>query len=504
MNCDILIVGCGPTGAVLANLLGGLGCRVVVLEQAAEVHSIPRATHIDEETQRNFLATGLMPRLTPFTAPFGSLDVYDHRGRHVFTERLADRASPHGYSESCFFHQPAFEEILREGLARFPHVTILAPAVANRLHEHDGGVTVEADVGGERQTFRARWVVGCDGGRSFVRKSLGTEMESLAPRRPWIIVDTLLKDPTDAARLPPAFRYLLETERLTLYAHGFGLNRRWEFQLRPDESPPDDDTVRRWVARYVDLSRIEITRIAEYAHHSLVAREWRVGRVLLAGDAAHMMPPSAGQGMCSGVRDAVNLAWKLERVVRGADARLLDTYVAERRPHVCAILGGALFISRCLTGDTRLQRWWRLQHLRALGLVPWFRRRARRLATPRPPLAGGCLTALSPVCGHFLPQPFQETERLDERLDDRLGYRFALVARPDVLSPEEIAWAEARGIAVLTRGRDLPDESGVLGAWFGAHRLEFALVRPDKIVFAAGPRVRLAAARQEWDQWMNG
>jgi 2-polyprenyl-6-methoxyphenol hydroxylase-like FAD-dependent oxidoreductase len=328
---DIAIVGCGPTGLVLATLLGQLGCRVCVLERDEEVQPVARATHIDEETLRNLQATGLMHELLPHTQPFGRFEIVDAAGRRLLRAEVASPPFVDGYDGSRYFDQPAFERILRAGLRRYPSVVLETGAAALDVEDAGSHAVVRARTPRGESEILARWVVGCDGGRSLVRRAIGSQMRSFAPRRRWLIVDTVLRDPSSARLLPDCFQYVLEERGLSIYAHGFGQNRRWELELPAAAPVPSDEEVVRWLARRVDPALLRIVRIAPYTHNASVATRWRVGRVLLAGDAAHMMPPSTGQGLCSGVRDATNLAWKLHRVVTGlADERLLDTYQQER------------------------------------------------------------------------------------------------------------------------------------------------------------------------------
>jgi 3-(3-hydroxy-phenyl)propionate hydroxylase len=326
-------------------------------------------------------------------------------------------------------------------------------------------------------------------------------MEEIAPKRPWLIVDTLLRDMDDADLLPGCFRYVLARERLTVYAHGIGPNRRWEFQLGDHEAIPSREEVLRWVSTFVDPARLEVTRIVPYAHTSLLAKRWRVGRVLLAGDAAHMMPPSAGQGMCSGIRDAVNLAWKLHRVLAGmARAGLLDSYGRERGPHVRDILAGTLFINRRLEAETPFQRWRRRQELRLVMALPRLAEYFRRQGLRRPRIRDGFLDAASQLAGHPFPQFDAGRDEAARRLDDLIGYRFALVAAPDALSATDLDWAASRAVGVWRPGVDFADTNGRVTAWMRDRRIAFALVRPDRCIFAAGASSALQRAREAFDR----
>jgi 3-(3-hydroxy-phenyl)propionate hydroxylase len=331
-------------------------------------------------------------------------------------------------------------------------------------------------------------------------------MDSLAPPRRWVLVDARLRDPDDARRLPPGFRYLLDPRRLTIYAHGIGENRRWEFETV--DGDPDDATVLGWVSPFFDPARLEVLRFARYARLALLARRFRVGRVLLAGDAAHMMPPSAGQGLCSGVRDAVNLAWKLARVVRGASpSSLLDSYERERRAHVRGTLDHTLFLARRLEADTALERLVRGLSLRAIGALWPLRAALRPMVLPPRQAPDGFFDAASPLAGRHLPQVRLHAPGAPDadgdaavRLDDAIGYGAALLlARDAVAPPEVLAWARARGIQVGQLERDLVETEGRLGRFLAIRDAAFALVRPDRLVFGAGALSSLPRVRAAWD-----
>lgn len=503
---DVVIIGCGPTGVVLATLLGQLGCKVLVIEREPDIYPIPRAAHIDEETQRNFQATGLMAQLSQHMAPFGFIDFVDEKGMVLAEDKVRIAKNPHGYVGSCYFDQPAFERILRDGLARYPKVVVRTGVKAERIEEHGDGITVFARSLDDDSplAFRASWLVGCDGGQSLTRSVLGLEMESFAPKRRWLIVDTRLKDMGDAALLPNRFRYVLNPERLTIFANGIGANRRWEFQLSDGEEMPNEANVLRWVSPFIDPKRLDVTRIISYSHNSLVAKHWRIGRVFVAGDAAHMMPPSAGQGMCSGVRDAMNLAWKLASVISGqAKTELLDSYGQERRPHIIQILKGTLFLSERLQAHTAFQRWWRKFQLQTFSAAPPLQQIFRRLTLRRPPLQTGFIEKVSRLAGQHLPQVKIERKGTEVLLDDLLGYRFALLVKPELLTDSTSDWASRRNIGVWQLGTDLADQQDELSRWMEMENLDFVLVRPDRYIFGAGLMGRLAQTQASFEGWQN-
>lgn len=507
---EVMIIGCGPTGVTLANLLGELGCSVTVLERDTEVYPIPRATHIDEETQRNFQATGLMAQLASFTQQFGVMQFVDEKGGVLFEETIQDRRSLHGYSGSCFFDQPAFERVLRDGLSRFPRVSLQTGVQVQGIEERSDGVTVFAKrlSDGALLQFQSAWVVGCDGGQSLTRESIGVPMDSFAPKRRWVIVDSLLKDPADARLLPDKFQYVFDRARLTILAYGFGANRRWEFQVNDGEKWPDDADVLRWVSAFIDPQRLNITRIVPYSHNSLVAQRWRVGRVFLAGDAAHMMPPSAGQGMCSGIRDAINLAWKLAAVVMGAaNVKLLDSYAEERRPHNIAVLKSALFISDRLQADDAFERWWRKFQAQVISVAPPLQALLRHLSMRRPPLQVGFVERASRLAGLHIPQVRVEWQGQEALLDDVFGYRFALLVKSEALTAsntESITeWAARRGVGFWRLGVDVVEQDGALEQWLNGAKADFVLARPDRCIFGAGAMSQFPQIQASFDAWWS-
>lgn len=455
---DVIVIGCGPTGAVLALLLARQGLHITVIERD-DVFAVPRATHVDEETLRNFQLTGLIDELLPYTQPFGTMQVIKN-GKVLLQEEIIQPQAEHGYKGSRFFDQPAFEHIMRAALQAMPNVELIIGEEAKAITQEGALVILTTN----SNSYTAKYAVGCDGGRSIVRQQLNIGMKALEPARDWIIVDSILKDTKDAILLPDKFCYYLEKERLTINAHGFGHHRRWEFQLQPGEAQPANDTVKQWVANYINLDKIDITRIAKYAHNSLVAERWQAGNIFLAGDAAHMMPPSAGQGLCSGVRDAVNLAWKLGGVIKGTAApTLLATYEHERKAHLYQILKRTLFFGRQLNGDAALQRVIRNLRLRVIDGLPMLKNFLRnKFNTPTRLVVANNNHIL---CGQHLPQ-FGNS-------DDAIGYRHALIAKANGLTPTELSEANAKGWAVV---------QGIYDEWLTKTGVSKITVRPDKII----------------------
>jgi 3-(3-hydroxy-phenyl)propionate hydroxylase len=379
---DIAIVGLGPTGATLANLCGMWGLRTVVYERSLAPYPQPRACHLDAEVARIFQHLGFEDDMQRLLTMSAGMEYVDADGRTLFTFEGFEREPLLGWHEDYVFIQPELDAMLRAGLDQYQHVAV-----------HLGHEAPPLD----QLRSMARYVVACDGAASRVREQLDITLIDLGFDERWLVADLMLRQIGEPP-LPGIIQQVCDRRRLATFVPSHGAHRRWEFRLAVDEQVPD---VWRLVAPWgVTEDNADLTRAAAYRFHALVAERWRDGNVILAGDAAHQMPPFMGQGMCSGIRDAANLAWKLAEVVHdGADPALLDTYESERRSHVEAtttlsIEAGTLLSRLATDPAARPQpdtpdpmRWSRLPGLDLGGEFP---------------------------VGHQVPQP----DRLDESLPD--------------------------------------------------------------------------------------
>jgi 3-(3-hydroxy-phenyl)propionate hydroxylase len=489
---DVAIVGCGPAGVVLAGLLGQAGHTVQVCDRLPDVHQIPRAIALDHEILRVFQQLGVIDAVRPHVEPFTNSEFFGVDGQLIRRMTMVAPPYPQGHTPSVVFTQPPVERILRARLAQLPGVRLALGLEMTGFTQDAGGVTLRHADG---SSVRARYAVACDGGASGMRAALGIPLDDLGFDEPWLVVD-LLVNPRGLAKLPATSVQYCEPERPCTLVIGPGNHRRWEISLQPGEDPAEAATAKRtWqlLARWLTPDDAELWRQSSYRFHALVASRWRAGRVFLAGDAAHMQPPFLGQGMCQGVRDVANLAWKLSAVlhntVQGAAAeRLLDSYGQERQAHV-----------RELTS-----------RIKAVGAVVCERdvararaRDARLLAdchgvvqdTPRqdilPALSTGLLHA-SPGAGTLFPQPRMGPGPAGGMLMDQLfgcGWR--------LLGDGRLAAEVPAGITLIDLDRT-PEAEGVVAAWLQRHGVRAALVRPDHYTYgsaadAAGLQALLAA-----------
>lgn len=472
-DCDVLVVGLGPVGDVLAGLLKTQGLSVIAIDREADIFPLPRAAAFDQEIMRIFQMIGAAEAIAPLCRVPATYQFQTAGGEVLLDFPVPDGPGKWGWAATYLLHQPGVERALRGRLGAIG-VDVRTGTAFTTLAQDEDGVTVTVIGADGAYDIRARYVVGCDGAWSPVREAFGTPLFDYGFDEPWLVIDAIVKDGDD---LPQIAMQICDPARPTTFLRMSGDRYRWEFMLKPGEDPTEiasDASIAALLAPWDVVHRIEIERRATYRFHALVAERWRDGRILIAGDAAHQMPPFAGQGMCSGIRDAANLAWKLAAVMRGdADEALLDTFQAEREPHVRAIIETAIEMGRTvcvLDPDAAAARDAAMLARKASG--------AQDVTTDYPPLAGGCLTD-TPGAGMLFVQPLADAQRLD----DVLGAGAWLIGRdlPPVRSVRAVALDDPALAAFAPE----------IDAWREAYGAAAVLVRPDRHVFGTGDAATL-------------
>jgi 3-(3-hydroxy-phenyl)propionate hydroxylase len=482
---DVAIVGFGPVGATLAHLLGMQGIDTVVIERQPETWHLPRAVHFDDEIMRVFQWIGVADRLLPLLRVNVGMRFVDPAGNLLLDWPRPQEESALGWHPSWRFHQPDLETVLREALKSRRSVEVRTNCEVMALTEEADHVRLDcADYAkGGTAEIRARYVVGCDGARSMVRRAIGSEMRDLGFHERWLVLDLVLT--RDKPELGDWSIQYCDPDRPATYVRGPGMRRRWEITVKDHETDAQvtaEPAVRELLLRWLAPDEATIERAAVYTFHSVIAEQWRRGRLMIAGDAAHQTPPFMGQGMCAGIRDAANLGWKLAEVLRGGPVdALLDSYQSERELNCEAFISTAVRLGR-LINNADSEAALRDAMPRPEG--------GRKMASIYPPLGPG-LWRQEAGGGQF----GQPRGAGGARSDDVAPYEAVLLARDEVAA----GLAVPRGVTVITDS-EVPE----VVAYLAAAGCGAVLLRPDRYVFGtAGSRAEAAVLLAEWRMALN-
>jgi len=500
----ILVVGAGPCGLTLANLLGTYGAGVLLVERNPSTVREPRAVSIDDESLRIMQAVGLSDEvLKSIVAGYGS-DYLTPSGRCFLTVEPTGR--PFGFPRRNAFRQPQLEAQLQVGATRFSTVQTVYGSTLDSYQQDEEGVTARIlDGQGNIRRIRCQYLVGCDGAGSDVRRQLGLRLQGESFAQRWLIVD-LENSPTNRRNTV----VFCDSVRPCIALPGPNQTRRFEFKLHPEEREEDilqSGVVDRLLRDHGAHAESVLIRKVVYTFHARVAPRWCVGRVLLAGDAAHLTPPFAGQGMNSGLRDCSNIGWKLAAVIAGRQSRkILLTYEQERRDHVWRMIQLALRMGRIMSPKSRFRGFVVQSAFRAIGLWPAAKSFFGEMKyKPKPKFDTGFMQPDGfrknrTLVGRMLVQPLvRMPDGKQLLLDELLGSGFALVGI-NVPAADVGSASEERAIAQLAPacvainppagGKEILRINVVeLNRDFAAldpYRGRILLVRPDRYVAASG------------------
>ena len=493
-HLPVIVVGAGPTGLTLANLLGVYGVETLVLERnAATVHE-PRAVSIDDESLRTMQAAGLVDEVMAQTVTGYGSHYFSAAGRCF--AKVQPTEQPFGFPRRNAFRQPILERQLREALARFPHVTAKFSCALASFEQNDARVTAHvADASGNAQIFTCDYLIACDGASSGVRRQLGIAMAGSTFSERWLILD--LENSPSAS---PHTKVFSNPARPCIALPGPNGTRRYEFMLHSHERDEDilaPETVRHLMETHEAAPQSKLVRKVVYTFHARIADRWKDGRVMLAGDAAHLTPPFAGQGMNAGLRDATNLAWKLAAVTKGRlGPRLLDTYEDERRDHAWTMIKFALNMGKVIGPKSVLMAKSIEWLFRLLAYFPDARDYIAQMKFKPPPrFADGFIVpdgagAKHTLVGRIYPQPRVLADGQEVLLDEALGDGFAILVhskRADDVLPllRAAPWSQL-GARIVVLGRDAT-ELGPANPRLAHITDHVILLRPDRYVAACIP-----------------
>ncbi|MBW8710283.1 MAG: bifunctional 3-(3-hydroxy-phenyl)propionate/3-hydroxycinnamic acid hydroxylase [Mycobacterium sp.] len=494
-SVPVVIVGAGPTGVTAATLLADYGISSLILDRWESVYPQPRAVHLDDEINRLVARLGVAEEFAAISRPALGLRLLD-RNHRLLAEFQRDPAeSVHGFPQANMFDQPEFEALLRANLTRRSGVQLRGNSEVTDVTQHDPGrvrVTFTDRVTGTEHIVDGAYVLGCDGANSLVRTSIGAAMEDLRFEQRWLVADVI----TDAELNQwDGVHQVCNPVRAATYMRIGPSRYRWEFRLLANETAEDystletlRDLINPWVNDIPD-DELEVVRVTEYTFRAQIADRWRDRNVFLLGDAAHLTPPFIGQGLGAGLRDAMNVAWKLAGVITDdLSPSVLDTYELERKPHARTMIGLALGMGWAMTAGGRFGSAIRRTVAPRLHLIPGMREKLVNGSTPALRRSALVIKGRGPrqLAGTLCPNPVLES---GERLDAAFGNRFALVTtvRPHAF---QCGLLEDHG-AVL----HIAKPGSELAQWLGRGRATAAIIRPDRTVMCTGRNLwKLCAA----------
>jgi 3-(3-hydroxy-phenyl)propionate hydroxylase len=498
-NTDVLIIGAGPVGLILAHQLGRRGVNCIQLEQAAALSDEPRAVGFDPESLRSLKSLDLLEQLRADILWDVGGEYLNATGERLFALE-SNFSGPLGYPNLCSFSQPAIVTTLAAELDRYDCVSLeFEQRLLDFKQGPDGVVARVENSFGETEEISAQYLVACDGGRSGVRTQLGIKMEGESNPLPWLVIDTR-EEEYDGER---QFRFFCDPARPGMFLQTPHSTRRWEWMVMPGEDRNkflEDETIHSLLEGYVDIDKIDIFRRRVYDFHALLADKFQDGRVFLAGDAAHMTPPFAGQGLNSGIRDVTNIGWKLAAVLnKGAPAALLDSYEPERRPHSKELIDVALMLGEQIQPTDPEAAALRDAAFADLNSQPAevmdgfvggiFKAMVERS------FESGAAVAIGEdfLAGRMLTQPqILGPYNEESMLDDHLGEGFAIVGfqcdpRQEIDAGTLSEWEES-GVCIVSIGQgtnSLGEHREVFEHLFAQGEANMVLVRPDRFCMTA-------------------
>ncbi|MFB2587028.1 bifunctional 3-(3-hydroxy-phenyl)propionate/3-hydroxycinnamic acid hydroxylase [Herbiconiux liukaitaii] len=504
---DVIVVGAGPVGMTSAILLAARGLTVLVVEKNAGTANDPKAISLDDESLRAYAQAGIAEKILGVVVPGTGTSYYDADGERLF-HAGAPQPFRYGFPFKNPFAQPDLEKVLAAALAEHPKVTVAySTELLDFEQDADRVSATISDAQGKRRVG-AHFLLGADGGRSRVRAILDIGMTGRSHPEVWLVIDTLHDGHVERYGMHHG-----DPKRPHVIVPGLDGRCRYEFYTYPGECDPAEapslELIQDLLRPYRTITTQEVERAVAYRFHGLAADAWQSGRAFLLGDAAHMMPPFAGQGLNSGIRDAVNLTWKIAAVVQGeSDAAVLESYEAERRPHAEAVIRSSERLGRVvMTTNPRIARFRDDVVKRALATAEGRAFFEQMRYRPSARIQTGLVSdpAASPLVGLPLAQPtvFSLGRRQQVPLDQLLGTGWSLIG----VGLDAEAWTDARRSAAELNPSliDVPlddtqsrpgegiavaiDLDTTLVRELAPARGCFVLVRPDRVVaLVAHPR----------------
>lgn len=498
---DVVIIGYGPVGATMGLLLGKCGIDTLIIDRESSAYHLPRAVHFDDEVMRVFQTAGCADAVAKTLRVNPGMRFVNKEGELLLDWPRPQEVSKHQWYPSYRFHQPDLEQLMRADMRNQGTVEVCTDMEALEINDGETGVSLTLrDRKNECEVaISAGYVVGCDGARSLVRQTMNVGQDNYGFDERWLVIDVILNQ--DKPELGDHSIQYCNPDRPGTYVRSPGMRRRWEITVLENETNEEitqPERVWELLSPWLSPDEAVLERAAVYTFNSIVFSDWRRGHLMIAGDAAHLTPPFMGQGMCAGVRDASNLAWKLALCVKGlADDSLLDTYTSERIPNAAEYIKTAVrlggLINTCGTEEA----------LRAAfksgdnaGDADNARSEGQRPAGPAkmksisPSLGQGLQAGDTRHTGQLFGQPRLEN---GARADDLAGYQYVLYANADLLAELDDADIQKLSQSLPPLKGELPVISTAMSpdlqGYLDELEVKAILSRPDRYIQGAASNV---------------
>jgi 3-(3-hydroxy-phenyl)propionate hydroxylase len=489
----VIVIGAGPTGMTAATMLAQQGVECLLLDRHESVYPLPRAVHADDEIYRILTRVGVGDEFAAHRRGALGLRLLDTDMRVLAELKRSPQPSANGYPQMNMFDQPELEAMMRANLKGYPNALFRGNVEVTSVTQNRPGrvrVSFLDRVRGGEQSVEASYVLGCDGANSMVRASIGAHMYGLSFQQDWVVIDVDTDAELDQWE---GCHQLCSTERAGTYMRVGPTRYRWEFRLKDGETATDfqkitdiEPLIKPWLGD-TPAEQLRLVRVTAYTFRAKVASSWRDRNVFILGDAAHLTPPFVGQGMAAGLRDALNLSWKVAGVLgKSLPDSVLDTYEEERKAHAAAMILMAVSVGAAMTGGGRTGDLIRKVVFPRLGTlrVPGTRTSVANGVAPGLRKSAMVVKSRTPgqLAGTLCPNPVLHDGL---RFDQVVGNRFALVTSSP-LSAAQRSELISRGAAVVSVAAE-----SELGRWLKNGRVIAAIVRPDGAVMQAGRNVQL-------------
>ena len=472
---DLIIVGLGPVGAVVANLLAQFNISILVIEKNEYIHPTPRAIHFDGEIMRIFQNIGLANLIKKISRPsYQGMRFVDANDKTLLVRKANKKIGDQGWYNNWYFYQPDLENILRLGLNRFNNVSVRLGETLIKIKEFKNKTTLTTKIShsNKKVTYSGKWIIGCDGAKSLISHKISNKVKDLGFDEKWLVIDlNIKKDTFKTKKLPNYTVQHCNPIRPMTRCFINPKKRRWEIKILPSDDL-NKITQKKFLwsilSPWLTSDDAEIERAQIYTFHSIIKKKWRKNNLVIAGDSAHQSPPFLGQGLCAGIRDASSLAWRLAAIIKGkTDASLLDSYVNERKKHVLEFIKLATRCGELInTGKKSL-------------IKKYFNSSVKENKAsfnyPKPQLGKGIWKHGKIPLGQITPQFFFR-KRL---LDDKAIYKFILLENCNLknyLQNQDKKLLKEFEIIIISANKEIKN-------WLKTINAHVALIRPDRYLY---------------------